>query len=661
MKKQKLQSFLLITFFVISSFSIFENVNAKFIDTENHDGVIVDTLEYISGIKDIDVYSNVTLSEYHLYLNGTEINNSTNATQYDHGILYPEYYIISEGTYVSGNISDMWYNDSSSFNIESDQISATNTEEARLDIFYSIFDFCFDYNHVNKSCFVVNITLAGIVGAVFETKSLSIYNYSTATFDHLNDFTNTGGFLNETFSLIDYVNPRNLNIGFRINIIESGVSNDFNFNTNFVWLCYESNKTINNATDYELIDSYNFNSTKYSDGIYNLTAKVIDVNNNTYQDLKWITIDNTPPDIDNLTILPSLQTINDPISISTNINDTNLNNSYGIFTNLFGETIELPNGNNQLFNYTSYFSNGSYNFYVYAEDNAGNVAYKNKTFYVDYVVNNVYYPNVLVSYPSYVFYNETKNILITTNNSAGFQLDVYLDGIFDSSTFYVGNITHNLIIPTNTLENITYYLEIFDDTNISYYNLIFIIQMVNFTEAIEVIVINYPLKVFIDDKFEIKGTFEEIANISIKVIDFSETTLYINVKSFKYRYFLDEDPDEYPSYLSVRIKIARNYSIIYFRNISIRVLTPEGGGLIEEGEEEPEPSPFMPFTGTDFDIFIWIMIFFTIIVIIGMLYNRYRGKQEKTISPLKRKPSKSFASKAYVKKRKKKIKNNRKI
>jgi len=402
---------LVLAFVILLETSTIYYASASFINTSGYNNVIIDCPQYISGIKNINVYSNVTYKKYQLLLNGSLLNSISTPVKYVKGNWKSSYFTLVYGTGEVGTKYAFDFNDANTYFLNSQAV--TGRRRARFEVYFSPYSLPVDYSTVNFTRIAYSITIAANNPPIIAPSGIEVYNYSSGAWISVTALINGVNTGNVTFNSARCFNTRTYTLDMRI-LIEDNNGHQFTVTTSYFYIYFGSSTPAITVDNYKLIDTYALNSSAHVDGIYNLTAKVTGVNNVNYTDQKYIIIDNTKPVINNLAISPLVLNNTIPINVSTMISDAYLNDTYGQFFNGFN-TVQVPNGNNQLFSFMNYYSNGSYNFYVYAKDQAGNINFKNKSFVVAYASNVQYINNPIidVSHLSKEYVNNTAWINIS--------------------------------------------------------------------------------------------------------------------------------------------------------------------------------------------------------------------------------------------------------
>jgi hypothetical protein len=515
----------IISIFLLSTLHVF-NVSGKIIDTSNHDSVLIDIPEYISGSEDINVYSNTTVSEYNLYINGTNISNDTNPILYTSGVLNNSDAFIytsgSNGYLSSGYPRDMDENDSNYVDYNPERIFFFDDYDLRVQVGFStlqVIDFDYVYNATVYLRFNVTDNAGDTTGDM-DNLDINMYNASAGGYYTLEDIDTKGSFNYKWFYegsnlsqlTEDGILARSNSISYRITAEDTGI---FDARIFYFVIEYNTNKTIDNVDCYELVDTYLLDSTTYPDGIYNLTAEIIDFDGNAHYDQVWITIDNTEASIDDITITPTFPNNTREIEIYTTVSDTNLGRVYGEYEKVFGDNVTINNTNNQIFNFTDYFTNGTYNFYVYAIDLAGNIAYKNKSFTVDYVQDILYIdnPEIVIGYESREYIGDLAWVNITLDNVS--EVNIYVNDTLNDT--YSGNpasIDYNITSSIPIHYNVT--VETFYTNSSFHQNNSFVIEFLE-PERITIpsIIIGYESKEYVNQNATITLDISNSGNASL--------------------------------------------------------------------------------------------------------------------------------------------------
>jgi len=447
----------LIIIFVITLLSInINDVKAQVIEDLNSDGIIIEIADqYINGIEDIDIYTNITAQNYSLWLNTTKLTNETNPLQFRNGTWNTNYIAPGQGESIIGNIQSLYSNDTDYLNITSETKTPDN-EKLNLDIFFCTGGIPFNRSFVNLTRIAMSITTRA-ESDISNKHKLLFWNVTSSAFEQITEIAvNDTTIINTTFPIFDNLRTFDNNFQLRLNFDSTPANDEYSINISYIHIYYESNKTISNG-DYQLLDTYSLNSSQYSDGYYNLSVNIIDELNNSHVDYRMITIDNTDPDIDDIVALPVDKNNIDPISILSNITDDNLEIGYGEYENQAGNLIFINNSINEEFNHTDIFTNGTYIYYVKAIDLAGNIASKNLTFNVSYVESEVYTPSYSVFYE---FNPKTGRLYIDLWSNNTSELLVYIDGELEHELD--GNKSYYLLNNFNEIGIYHVQIEIYD-------------------------------------------------------------------------------------------------------------------------------------------------------------------------------------------------------
>jgi len=364
-----------------------------------NDSVILESIDHVSGIKNISVYSNASFQSYNLTLNGTLLSDSSNPILYSSGRWNFTAWNVIQGIHESGNSTSAQVNDSNYLDVNGELVTGQYLID--LPFQFQELDIIDDFNYIENLTIYLKYNVtdnAGDTTGVLNDFSFQQWNESTSSWINIEDLDARGEYIrayyydssNLSNILIDSLRRPYLTHQFRFQGYDLS-PNNLDVRLFYFWIDYNTNRTLD-GVDYRLIDVYSLNSSEHVDGTYNLSSTVVDFSNNVYNDWKWIIIDNTEPVIENINIIPVTQLNNSfPITINTSYQEINLNNSYGYYLNQFNVPIYIDNYLNTNFNYTDYFANGSYNFYFYVLDNAGNSAFKNITFQVQDTIQVDYF------------------------------------------------------------------------------------------------------------------------------------------------------------------------------------------------------------------------------------------------------------------------------
>lgn len=577
--------------------------------------VVILANDYMNDNETINVYSNRSVQEYSLKLNGTTINSDANPVPHQKGYWYPCYYIMSRGTGINNSIHALYEDDGDRFYIDSEQ--SFFRERVIVDFYFSTECLTVPVDTITTTKLTCELLIRQIGSGLPSVRQLQIYNLSTASYTTLYDFpVATGGTVNQTVTnLVGNVAHYTNVVIIRLNLEATSSSYDFDTFTDYLNIYYESSMIADSEHGFELVDTYVLETALYADGLYNLTAIVKDNYNVTYNYTKWVVIDNTDPSIASVTVSPSILNTTTPTSITAIVTDTNLNNSYGIYVNQLGDTVQIPNGVNNLFNYTDYFTNGTYTFILYATDFAGNFKIVNTSFTVDYVLDVEYVQvanvSAIITYPSVVYKTTVHNVSIETMNSTGFDNSIYINNTFINSTFYTGNITHQIPVPTDEVSTVVFSIDLYNDTGS-------VVNTVNVT--INVLapvlpdnnIIIYDTILFPYEHFYLRGIFESIYNVSVYKNDAFQMK-YENVTGFNYTYattFADIGTS-----FKIYFYMKNGSSLIFESTVTVYVTTGTGGGGRGGGSDTggggPEPPieiPILTFGTTEAFILLAIII-----------------------------------------------------
>lgn len=377
------------------------DASGKFIDTNGQNGVIIDCLQYISGTKNINVYTNKTVQNYELRLNGTLLNSAAHPKKYINGRWYTDWVDLVQGENPAGNLRYCDVQDTNYLYCQSQTVASAWLLGVPIDWDEFINQqFCWgtgnkDTSYINATWIEYRIELTRETAGT-EDKVLQYWRTSDSTWQTFATLTeNAWSTGNVSLAVMSNIGAIDKSFWIRVYCHENTADRELQINVDYLRIYYTSTQVLSNERDYSLVDTYSLNSVAKTDGVYNLTARIKDFHGTWWTNMKWIVIDNTPPTVASITLTPSSGLNNTiPIRVYTTLSDTYLNYSYGQYSN--GYTImQIPNDNNAIFNFTNFYTNRSYNFYVYAFDKAGNSAYKNKTFtvafkkYIEYIQNPI--------------------------------------------------------------------------------------------------------------------------------------------------------------------------------------------------------------------------------------------------------------------------------
>jgi hypothetical protein len=409
--------------------------SGKFIDTSFHNGVVVDCPTYVAGVKNINVYTNKTVQNYELRLNGTLLNSKASPKRYINGRWYTDTEILNQGENQAGNLRYCDVQDTNYLYCQSQTVAVAWLLGIPVDYDEFIYNqFCWgtgnkDTTYINATWIEYRIQLTR--QSSLNDKVLQYWRTSDSTWQTFVTLTenawNTG---NVSLAVMSNIGSIDKAFWMRVYCRDSDANDEIQVNVDYLRIYYTSTQVLSNDRDYTLVDTYAFNSSAKADGVYNLTARVKDFAGTWWNDMKWIVVDNTNPTIGTITVVshPTGGLNNTiPISITTTITDTYLNNSYGQYSNGYN-VIQIPNAASTIFNYTAYFTNRTYNFYIYATDNAGNIQSKNKSFVVTYKQEVLYVQNPVIdiSADKKQFVNNTAAVVI--NMLYVKQLKIYVNG-----------------------------------------------------------------------------------------------------------------------------------------------------------------------------------------------------------------------------------------
>ncbi len=413
------------------------DVQAKFIDTSFHNSVVVDSPTYISGVKNINVYTNKTIQNYELRLNGTLLNSAAHPRQFINDRWYADYSTLTQGENQAGNLRYCDVADTNYLYCQSQTVAVAWLLGVPVDWDEFINQqFCFgtggfDTSYINATWLEWRIQLTR--QSSVNDKVIQYWRTSDSTWQTLATLTeNAWATGNTSCSAIANLGTIDKSFWIRIYCRDTNADDEMQINVDYLRLYYTSTQVISNDRDYSLVDTYAFNSSTKTDGKYNLTARIKDFAGVWWNDMKWVWIDNTKPTIGTINISPGILNNTVPLSITTTISDTFLNNSYGQYTNGYNQ-IQVPNGASTSFNYTSYFTNRTYNFYIYAIDHAGNVASKNKTFSVSYVKDILYVQNPIINIISDRKQYVNNNAWVNVSCSNVGELKFFVNGTWNST------------------------------------------------------------------------------------------------------------------------------------------------------------------------------------------------------------------------------------
>lgn len=418
----QIAAIMICTLFIFEFLAFFPyNVSGKFIDTSFHNGVVVDCPTYVSGVKNINVYTNKTVQNYELRLNGTLLNSAAHSRRFINGRWYLDTELLTQGENQAGNLRYCDVADTNYLYCQSQTVAVAWLLGLPIDYDEFIYNqFCWgtgnkDTSYINATWIEYRIQLTR--ESSLNDKVLQYWRTSDSTWQTFATLTenawNTG---NVSLAVMSNIGAIDKAFWMRIYCRDSDANNEIQVNVDYLRIYYTSTQVISNDRDYTLVDTYAFNSSAKVDGVYNLTARIKDFAGTWWNDMKWIIVDNTKPTIGTITVVshPTGGLNNTiPISITTTITDTYLNNSYGQYSNGYNN-IQIPNAASTTFNYTAYFTNRTYNFYIYATDNAGNIQSKNKSFVVTYKREILYVQNPIIdiSADKKQFVNNTAAVVI---------------------------------------------------------------------------------------------------------------------------------------------------------------------------------------------------------------------------------------------------------
>lgn len=430
--------FLLLT--VLSPFLALYHASAKFIDTAGHNGVIIDCPTYFAGTKNINVYSNKTVQNYELRLNGTLLNSAAHPRQFINGRWYAGYETLVQGENQAGNLRYCDVQDTNYLYCQSQTVAVAWLLGIPVDwdefidqrIYFGTG--MIDTTYINATWLEWRIQLTR--ESSVNDKVIQYWRTSDSTWQTLATLTeNAWASGNVSCSAIANLGSIDKAFTLRVYCRDSNANDEMQINIDYFRIYYTTTQVLSNNRDYNLVDTYAFNSVLKSDGKYNLTARIKDFGGTWWNDMKWIWVDNTKPTISTITVTahPAGGLNNTvPISVTATISDTFLNNSYGQYSNGYN-TIQVPNAVSTNFNYTSYFTNRTYNFYIYATDHAGNVQTANKSFTVYYKQDILYIKNPIITVTADK--NQYINNTAWVNTTCQFvgQLKVYVNGTLNST------------------------------------------------------------------------------------------------------------------------------------------------------------------------------------------------------------------------------------
>ncbi|MHA1892071.1 MAG: hypothetical protein ACTSYS_13845 [Promethearchaeota archaeon] len=365
-------------------FNMQEKGKASVINTDNKDSIFIACDDYLNNVSEINVYSNISYANYSLLLNGTEINNSTNPVNYSHYTWYPVDIVKKTADSLDyDSIEDIFHDDNVTANATSRK--RWGDEYLRLEFYFSIYTLpvvCSFINHSSTRIqFKINMTSEGDP----EKLRFQGYNYTSdawQTITTLSDDSITT--YNNTLYMCDFKDNQTNKLLFRIEAREYTPNQEIYAHVDYVSIYYEVNYTLEDSNDYEIIDKYNLNTSTYADGVYNLTAKIQDANGTWHQDTKFVTIDNTPPNITNFNFSMAEPSNLQALIITADINDANLNCTNLEWENQFNKIVNYFPSNPTIINFTDVFANGTYVFIIFAMDHAGNLVHEEREINITY-------------------------------------------------------------------------------------------------------------------------------------------------------------------------------------------------------------------------------------------------------------------------------------
>jgi len=408
--------------------------SALVIDTSGHDDVIVLADGWMSGIKPVTVYSNISVQNYWFYRNGTQIRSTTNPVNYTKGTWNPSYVRTTQGSRVSGTLASLYSVDANQW-VQNYGGGGTNRQ---ADVIAD-----FDQKVIGAVAYAsltdvwINATFSGTGSGTPTTFQLQRWNSPTSAWVSIASFTTwashtarvhfTGANFTQFTNSLDSIT---LNNNFRVFAQDNA---NFQINVDQIAMNYKTTNIINTVDHYAAIDSFNIDSTLIPDGWYNLTARTRDVFGIYHKDTKWVRFDNTAPVFTTSGYVPSPPVYdNESISVLATITESNIDKVTGKYINQFG--IEITHQETDLaFNHTDFFTNGSYSYVIRATDKAGN--------YDDTTVSFTVLHSVGFIYPTAFFLGNLVgndyHVNLTTSN-ANHAL-IYIDGSLRDNV--VGNTT----------------------------------------------------------------------------------------------------------------------------------------------------------------------------------------------------------------------------
>lgn len=431
----KLFTLTLITLLCFSSCCVFTS-SGKISPVSYTSKIDIECNDYISGVQSIDVYSGLTVQDYAMYLNGTMLRNESNPIVGRKGYWNATYMRVGIGENVVGNISSLESADTNYFSARGQTFLFWDF--LQVEISFSTMGLGFSPNSivVSNLAFLVNTTNTD--GGI-DLRNMQFYNTTSSSWQTFYTLPSSGVTTqNMTMDVKNNIRPLTNDFAIRFDMRDAA-NQFFTINASYITIYYESSLPVEGHGDYVLVDSFMFDSTTFSDGVYNLTVEINgtaagNVTIGTYTEMKWVIIDNTLPVIDDIDITPGTLKSGEKIKINTTVFDVNLESDHGEIVDVLGNTLIYENGNNEIFNYEAFFANGTYDFYVFAHDLAGNFAYKSISFDVSLTLKNVYFPSVIIGYDT-IGYNITMDF--ASNNTS--KLELKKEGILNATI--AGNTT----------------------------------------------------------------------------------------------------------------------------------------------------------------------------------------------------------------------------